>query len=76
MTIQLYNSEKLDQFALRLFDVAADVRCMAKQLNQCDIEGIPLNDKRFLLLLDEMEAWAIKSKSKIEICSRKIENQG
>ena len=76
MTIELYNSEKLDQFAMRLFDVAADIRTMARLLTKNEVEDIPLNDKRFLKLLDEMEDWAIKSKSKIEIYSRKIEKQG
>lgn len=73
MTIKIYTPDKLDQLALRLFDVAADIRSMAKRLNQSELDDIPLNDKKAMLLLDEMEMWALKSKSKIEIHLRKID---
>ncbi len=76
MTIELYNAEKLDQFAMRLFDVAADVRAMARQLSQSEVEEIPLNDKRVQIHLDEIENWAIRSRSKLEIQLRRMEKQG
>ncbi len=61
---------------MRLFDVAADVRAMARQLSQSEVEEIPLNDKRVQIHLDEIENWAIRSRSKLEIQLRRMEKQG
>lgn len=72
MTIENYSPEKLEEHVLRLLDIAAEIHGIAKQIRQNDLESIPLNDKKAILLLEALEAWAIRSKSKAEIHIRKI----
>lgn len=71
MTIENYSPEKLEEHVLRLLDIAAEIHGIAKQMRQNNLDSIPLNDKKAILLLDALEAWAIRSKSKAEIHIRK-----
>lgn len=75
MTIENYTPEKLEGCALRLLDIAAEIHAIARQMRQNDIADISLNDKKAILLFEELEAWTIRSKSKAEIVIRKMEKR-
>lgn len=70
MTIESYTPEKFDQCALRLFDIAADLRNIAKESRKKQIEGIPIHDKKALLWIENLETWAKKSKLNFEFIAR------
>ncbi len=67
MTIEQYTPEKLDQFTLRLFDVAADIRDLAKSARDANFNGIPIHDKKALLWVESLEIWVKKSQANYEI---------
>lgn len=76
MTIENYSPERFEECALRLLDIAAEMHLMAKELRQSGVQSVPLNDKKAILLLDGLEAWTVKSKSKTEILIRRIGKTG
>lgn len=70
MTIESYSPDKLDQCALRLLDIAADLREIARESRKKDINGVPLHDKKALLWIENLESWAKKSKLNFEFLAR------
>ena len=71
MTIELYTPEKFDQLALRLFDLASELRDIANGARQAGLEGLPVHDKKALLWLDNLEQWAKKNRVNFEVQTRK-----
>lgn len=58
MTLKQYGTEQLDELALRMLDVAALFRELAKQQRQGDAQPIPLHDRKLLEWLSGIEIWA------------------
>ncbi len=67
MTLQTYNSQKLEELAFRFFDLAAQFRNMAKKARRNHLEEIPLHDKKILLWCNHLEIWAKKSQTNLDI---------
>ena len=67
MTLQTYNPQKLDQFALRLLDVAAVVRQMAHSSREYGIADLALHDKKALEWCANLEQWARKTQADLEV---------
>ena len=67
MTLQTYDPEKLDQFALRLLDLAAIVRQMASRSREHGIADVALHEKKALEWCAKLEQWAHKTRADLEV---------
>ena len=67
MTLQTYDPQKLDRFALRLLDLAAIVRQMANQSREYGIADLALHDKKALEWCAKLEQWARKTQADLEV---------
>ena len=78
MTLQAYSPTELDQFALRLLDLAAMVREMANRSRESGIADLPLHDKKALQWCGNLEQWAQKTQAELElrILQQKAEQRG
>lgn len=61
MTINSYSSEQLDQFALRFFDLASQLRGIARQARQHNLLHIPIHDRKASQWCENLEIWARKT---------------
>jgi hypothetical protein len=67
MTLQTYDPQKVDQFALRLLDLAATVRQMANRSREHGIADLVLHDKKALEWCLKLEQWANKTQADLEV---------
>lgn len=67
MTLKVYDPSKLDQFALRLLDLAAVVRQMSNRSREHGVENMPMHDKKALEWCAKLEQWAHKTRADLEI---------
>ena len=67
MTLQLYDPQKLDHFALRLLDLAAIVREMANRSREHGIADLALHDKKALESCVKLEQWAHKIRADLDV---------
>ena len=67
MTLQTYDPQKLDQFALRLLDLAAILREMAHRSREHGIADLAMHDKKALEWCAKMEQWAEKTRADLEV---------
>lgn len=73
MTLHPYPPEKLDQLALRLFDLAAEVRLWSKEAKKEETLELVLHDKKALQWCVNLEAWARKTRQSLEIQIREAQ---
>lgn len=66
MTREAYDPGRLDALALRLFDVAAQVR----RLSQCSrgkgLEQVELHDRKALEWIEKLERWVVGAESDLD----------
>ena len=67
MTLKPYDPEMLDQFALRLLDLAAVMRGMANRSRECGLSDFSVHDKKALEWYDNLERWVRKSQAELEM---------
>jgi len=67
MTLQPYDPDTLDQFALRLLDLAAIMREMANRSRECEIEGFCVHDKKAREWSQNLERWVRKAQAELEM---------
>ena len=67
MTLRIYDPSKLDQFSLRLLDLASIVRQMANRSREHGIEDLPMHDKKALEWCAKLEQWAHKTQTDLEV---------
>ena len=67
MTLQRYDPHKLDQFALRLFDLAAMMREMAATSREHGIADLAVHDKKALEWCTKLEDWLHKAQADLEV---------
>ncbi len=72
MTIENYTPEKLDQCALRVFDIAAELRFIAVESRKHGLQSISIHDRNALLWIEKLELWAKKSKIGFEMNSIEV----
>ena len=58
MTLQPYGSESFDELALRMLDVAAVFRDMARLQRQGNVKSVGLHDRKLLEWVANIEIWA------------------
>ncbi|MBN2476814.1 MAG: hypothetical protein JXB62_19560 [Pirellulales bacterium] len=67
MTLQPYGPEKLDQFALRLLDLAAVMREVAQTCREHEITDLSLHDKKADEWCGRLDDWAHKARADLEV---------
>lgn len=72
MTLQTYSPERLDQLALRLLDLASNVRSLARDARQFQLTQFALHDKKALEWMARLEDWSQKTRSEMDLQMVKI----
>ncbi len=67
MTLSPYDADRLDQTALRILDIAADLRQMAGILRSEPETVLSIHGKKADLWLAHLERWAAQSCAKLEM---------
>lgn len=67
MTLKPYSADMLDQFALRLLDLAALMREMANRSRRYQVEDFAVHDKKPQQWCSSLERWARKSQAELEM---------
>lgn len=67
MTLQPYGPEELDQFALRLLDLAVIVREMANSSREHGITDLALHDKKAQEWCSRLDDWAHRAQADLEV---------
>jgi hypothetical protein len=67
MTLNPYDPTMLDQFALRLLDLAAEIRQMAQRSREYAIDDFALHDKKSLEWIANLERWVRKAATDLEM---------
>ena len=67
MTLQPYRPEKLDQLALRLLDLAAITRDMARTCREHQIESFAVHDKKAKEWCENLERWTHKARAELQM---------
>jgi len=67
MTLNPYDPAMLDRFALRLLDLAAEVRRMAHASREHTIDDFALHDKKALEWISNLERWVRKATADLEM---------
>ena len=67
MTLIPYDPKRLDDLALRLFDLAAVYRGLAQRCRKEGIESITLHDKKAMEWIAKLEFWAHESAQKLSL---------
>jgi hypothetical protein len=71
MVLEPYTPDQLDQIALRVLDVCARIREIARRSREQQMEQVPLHDKKALEWLGKLEEWAAKSERDFELAQYK-----
>jgi len=66
MTLIPYSPTALDELALRLFDVAAQVRQMANYSRENSVVSVPLHGNKAQEWLGHLERWAFDGQGRLE----------
>jgi hypothetical protein len=74
MTLQSYDSDKLDQFALLLLDLAGVVREIANLSKEYEID-LPLHDKKALEWCAKLDYWAHKTRADLDVKIRQTKKK-
>jgi hypothetical protein len=67
MTLQTYDPTQVDQFALRVLDLAAILRQMANRSREHGVTDFALHDKKALEWCAKLEQWAHKTQADLEV---------
>ena len=74
MTLEPYDSDRLDALALRILDHCARVRAIARQMRDEEIDRLALHDRKAQEYLDRFEEWLLKAEA--ELSRARIKNRG
>jgi len=67
MTLNPYDPTMLDHFALRLLDLAGEMRHMAQRSREYAIDDFALHDKKALEWIANLERWVRKADADLEM---------
>lgn len=71
MTLVPYTPERLDELALRLYDVAGLVRQMGHTMRRETLAERVIHDRKALEWIDKLEDWCQKSEAGLEAAVRR-----
>ena len=66
MTREAYDAGRLDALALRLFDVAAQVRRLSLSAHCTGLEQVELHDRKALEWIEKLERWVVGAESDLD----------
>lgn len=72
MTINAYSPDRLDQLALRFFDLAAHLRQIARQARQQEMPDIPIHDRKALQWCENLEVWVKRTDLNFRIALQEL----
>jgi len=75
VTLQSYSSDEMDEFAVRLFDISAQLRGISKDMRINQIDRFMINDKKALLMCEHLEIWAQKTRNNFDLELMRISNK-
>ena len=67
MTLVPYDADRLDETALRILDIAAQIRQMASILRREPDVDLAIHDKKAAEWLAHLEHWAAESQAKLDL---------
>lgn len=67
MTLQRYSPDELDQFALRLLDLAAMMREMANTSREHGISDLPVHDKKAQEWAAKLADWLHRAQAGLDV---------
>jgi len=67
MTLQAYDPQQLDLFALRLLDLASIMRHIANRSRDNGISDLAVHDKKASEWCAKLEQWAHKTQADLEV---------
>ncbi|MBN2022916.1 MAG: hypothetical protein JW809_08975 [Pirellulales bacterium] len=67
MTLKPYDPRRLDQFTLRLLDLAAHMRQIAHLCREYQIDSFALHDKKANEWCDNLDRWVRKARAELEM---------
>ncbi len=65
MTLETYDPDRLDALSLRILDLCARLRTLARTSREADLPAVDLHDRKALEWLDKLEKWAITAESEV-----------
>ena len=65
MTLEVYNSDRLDALSLRTLDLCVRVRNLAKISRDEQLPAVELHDRKALEWLEKLEEWAIGAEAEM-----------
>ena len=65
MTLQAYSPEQLDELALRMLDVCAQLRGAARICREEGLPAVELHDRKALEWLENLEKWAYSTDAEL-----------
>ena len=65
MTLQPYRPDRLDALALRVLDLAAQLRRIAQSAREQELGEVGLHDGKALEWLDKLEKWGIGAEAEL-----------
>lgn len=75
MTLQPYSPEKMEKLALRLLDISAQLRSIAKDQRTNQLEELRVNDKKALVWCENLEIWAQKNRNSLDLVLKQMKNE-
>jgi hypothetical protein len=67
MTLEPYQPRKLDDFALRLLDLAAAMRRMARRSREHAVDDLALHDKKAREWTARLAQWTRRAEADLEV---------
>jgi hypothetical protein len=66
MTLVPYDPERIDGLSLRVLDLCARLRNLARQCRQEQLPPIDLHDRKALEWVDKLEDWLLRAEAEVE----------
>lgn len=67
MTLEAYNPQRLDQLSLRLLDLCARLRSMARQGQLEQLPSLDLHDRKALEWIENLENWLDRVQTEFDL---------
>jgi hypothetical protein len=65
MTLEPYDPDRLDGLSLRVLDICARLRNLARQSREEQLPPIDLHDRKALEWLDKLEDWLYRAEAEV-----------
>jgi len=66
MTLEPYDPARLDALSLRVVDICARLRTVARMVRDEGVSAITLHDRKPLEWIEKLEAWAVSAEAEAQ----------